>query len=133
MVPAYHLRINYYQAMSAEPSTRSNGVPPYAVKCVQADPAAMADGHLHVTSIETSDPDGGTTRWSLVQVIEAVRDGERFILREGDDGQAAELGPTVCPRCSVATLAPDPSASWLRLPICPEPGAAKPTLDAAPN
>jgi len=132
MVPAYHLRINYYQAMSAEASARSRGAPPYAVSCVQADPAAMADGHLHVTSIETSDPDGGTTRWSLVQVIEAVRDGEQFILREGE-GQAVELGATVCPRCSLATLALDPSASWLRLPICPEPVAAKPTLDAAPN
>lgn len=117
--------------MSAEPSTTPDKVPPYALRCVQADPAALADGHLHVTSIETSDPDGGTTRWSLVQVIEAVRDGERFILREGDDGQAAELGPTVCPRCSVATLALDPSAPWLRLPICPEPGAGKPASNPA--
>lgn len=115
--------------MNAEPSTRSGKVPPYELHCVQADPAALADGHLHVTAIETSDPDGGTTRWSLVQVIEAVRDGEQFILREGDAGQAAELGPTVCPRCSVATLALDPAASWLRLPICPEPDAVEPAVD----
>jgi hypothetical protein len=59
----------------------------------------MSEGHLHVTAVETSDPDGGTTRWSLVQVIEA-----------------AELTPTVCARCSVATLGVE--GDWQRLPIC---------------
>jgi hypothetical protein len=82
-------------------------VPPYSIRCIDLDPAARADGHLHVVAIETSDPDGGETRWSLVQVIEAVRDGERFILPQGDGGQPAELGPTVCPRCAMATLSFD--------------------------
>ena len=80
----------------------------------------MAEGHLHVTAVETTDPDGGATHWSLVQVIEAVRGGERFVLREDASAAPVELAPTVCPRCRMATLAVEPSGSWLRLPICPD-------------
>ena len=101
--------------MTANVSSEDHGVPPYTVHCVRADPGPMSEGHLHVTAVETSDPDGGTTRWSLVQVIEAVREGERFMLREGA-GEPAELTPTVCARCSVATLGVE--GDWQRLPIC---------------
>ena len=80
----------------------------------------MAEGHLHVTAVETSDPDGGVTHWSLVQVIEAMRGGERFVLRERTAADAVELHPTVCPRCQVATLAQGRSASILSLPVCPD-------------
>jgi hypothetical protein len=106
--------------MTARVSPSSDGVPPYAVRCVHADPRAMAEGHLHVTAVETSDPDGGVTQWSLVQVIEAVRAGDRFVLRDGTAADAVELGPTVCPRCQVATLAVGRSASLHRLPVCPD-------------
>ena len=84
----------------------------------------MAEGHLHVTAIQTVEPGGGMTRWSLVQVIEAVREGERFVLREATDPQGAALEPTVCPRCRMATLALEPSGSWLRLPVCPDSGSS---------
>jgi hypothetical protein len=78
----------------------------------------MAQGHLHVIAVETADPDGGTTRWSLVQAIEAVRGGDRFVLLEDGSAEPVELAPTVCPRCRLATMALDASASWERLPIC---------------
>lgn len=71
---------------------------------MRSDTAAEADGHDHVTGIETWDPDGGRTRWTLVQVIAAVRDGEAFQLGTGDDAKAMLLEPAVCPRCAVATL-----------------------------
>lgn len=116
MVPAQVRRINYYQvSMTVDRSLGSHAVPPYVVGCVHADARLMAEGHLHVTAVETIDPDGGTTRWSLVQVIEAVRAGERFTLREGA-GEPAEITPTVCPRCSVATVGVE--GAWQRLPIC---------------
>lgn len=89
--------------MNAMGTVVSRGVPPYSVDCVEVDASAEALGHHHVTAIGTTDPDGGQTRWTLVDVIAAVRDGERFIVA-GDGGQAAELGPTVCPRCHMSTL-----------------------------
>ena len=107
--------------MTVDRSSGSRAVPPYAVRCVHADPRSMAEGHLHVTALETSDPDGGSTRWSLVQVIEAVREGERFMLREGG-GEPAELSPTICARCSVATLGVE--GDWQRLPICSDTGGS---------
>ena len=85
-------------------SLNSDALPPYSVRCLDLDPVGQADGHRHVTAIETWDPDGGQTRWTLVQAIEAVRDGERFVTEGGADGQLVELAPTVCPQCAVATL-----------------------------
>lgn len=91
-------------------------LPAYKVVCLQTDTAAAADGHDHVTAVETWDPDGGRTQWTLVQVIAAVRDGEVFqAARTGRDGQAAVLEPAVCPRCPVATLLVD---AEVRPPAC---------------
>jgi hypothetical protein len=81
------------------------GVPPYVVLRVETDPAAATIGHHHVSGIDTVDPDGGETHWSLVQVVAAVRDGERFVSGGGEGGQAVSLEPTICPRCRLVTLA----------------------------
>ena len=93
--------------MEPEPVATHRGLPPYRVHCVQQD-ASGSDGHPHVSFIETRDPDGGQTRWSTVQVIVAMRGGERFLV--ADDGQGGEtlLEPAVCTRCSTVTLAVDP-------------------------
>ena len=100
----------------SSPTARGVGeLPAYKVVCLQTDTAAEADGHDHVTAIETWDPDGGRTHWTLVQVIAAVRDGEVFQARTGRDGQAAVLEPAVCPRCAVATLLVD---AEVRPPAC---------------
>ena len=79
-------------------------IPPYEVRRVETDPAAAAAGHHHVSGVDTVDPDGGETHWTLVQVVAAVRDGERFVMGGGRGGQAEDLEPTVCPRCRLVTL-----------------------------
>jgi hypothetical protein len=75
--------------------------PPYVVTCLEEDEAA-GEGHRHVTAIETRDPDGLQTRWSTVQVIAAVREGERFVV--GDAETRRSLEPGICPGCSSVTL-----------------------------
>jgi len=104
--------------MDTPSSGASEQLPPYSVRCIDLDPVAEADGHHHVTAIETWDPDGGEARWSLVQVIEAVRDGEQFMVTEGDGGQAVELAPSVCPRCSMATLSLEAEGPDVSLKPC---------------
>jgi hypothetical protein len=59
-------------------SIDAGSVPPYHVLCVETDDDA-GEGHNHVSVVDTRDPDGGQTRWTIGQVIAAVRDGERFI------------------------------------------------------
>lgn len=75
--------------------------PPYEVTCLEEDGDA-GTGHEHIVAIETRDPDGGQTRWSTVQVIAAVREGERFLVGEG--AAATSLEPAVCSACATATL-----------------------------
>ena len=80
--------------------------PPYVVTCLEVDREA-GEGHEHVAAIETRDPDGGQTRWTTVQVIAAVREGERFVVGDSDDAPTS-LEPAGCPRCSTATLKVSP-------------------------
>ncbi len=65
--------------MNAVEIARGNDLPPYTIRCVEMDPAAEADGHRYVIAVPTDDPDGGETRWTLVEVIAANRDDERFM------------------------------------------------------
>ena len=83
---------------------RRDVVPWYVVLSVEKDHAVEPSGHSHVIGLATRDPDGGETHWTLVQVIAAIRDGERFVVGEDPDDQAAAIEPTVCPRCPMATL-----------------------------
>lgn len=105
--------------MHAERPADSSRVPPYVVRCVTVDRVAETDDHQHVIGVETSDPDGGMTRWSLVEAIAAYRDGGRFIVGSGKGGRTAELGPSVCPRCRMATLSLDPADAGIELARCP--------------
>ncbi len=76
--------------------------PPYVVVRFENDPEAGV-GHDHVISIETRDPDGGTTSWQAVDVISALKEGERFVV-EGTDGVEGILEPALCPSCPLATV-----------------------------
>ena len=93
--------------MSA-PTSGGGELRAHEVVCLQTDPTAEADGHEHVSAIETWDPDRGRTRWTLVQVIAAVREGETFHAGSASGGQAGVIDPAVCPRCRFATLVVDP-------------------------
>jgi hypothetical protein len=91
----------------------------HVVRCIRIDLIAGTDDHQHVIGVETSDPDGRVTRWSLVEAIAAYRDGARFIVGSGEEEQTAELGPSVCPRCRMATLAVEPEDAAVELERCP--------------
>jgi hypothetical protein len=84
------------------PSVQGDVVPPYAVVLVQYED--LTDGHEHVSHVETLDPDGGQTRWTCVEVINAIRGGERFVVTIGGTATGATLEPAICPVCPLVTL-----------------------------
>lgn len=92
------------QGMVEERAGTRDSLPWYVVLSIEKDSTVEASGHSHVLGLATRDPDGGETHWTLVQVISAIRDGERFVVGEDPDDQAAAIEPTVCPRCPMATL-----------------------------
>jgi hypothetical protein len=77
-------------------------VPPYAVVLVQYED--LAEGHEHVSYVETLDPDGGLTRWTALELINAIRGGERFVVTIGGAATGAILEPAICPVCPLVTL-----------------------------
>ena len=93
--------INYYQMMANE-APEQRDLPPYAVVLVQYED--LADGHEHVSYVETLDPDGGQTRWTAVDLINAIRAGERFVVTIGGAATGAILEPAICPVCPLVTL-----------------------------
>ena len=62
-----------------------------------------------MTAVQTRDPDGVETRWRVVEVIAAIRDGERFVVGEDGRGVQTLLEPAICPRCPTITLMTDPA------------------------
>ena len=102
MVPASPLSINYYQITMPQPLSHESAVPPYAVVRIQRED--LADGHEHVDYVDTQDPDGGTTRWTAVQLIDAIRSGERFVMTIDGDAIGTTLEPAICPVCPFVTL-----------------------------
>lgn len=79
--------------------------PPYVVRCIDIEASGRADGHAHVTAVETHDPDGGETRWKADEAIAAIRGGDRFVIAEGEDpARVAVLEPGPCPACPSLTL-----------------------------
>jgi hypothetical protein len=95
--------------MNEPASVGADEVPPYEVGCLDIDRALEADGHRHVTFVETKDPDGGSTRWSCAQAVAAIEDGEMFVVAEDGRGMLTLLEPARCPACSTATLVTDPA------------------------
>jgi len=89
--------------MNERPLRPTDEAPPYVVARLDQDPDTP-DGHDHVTAVETRDPDGGSTQWRLVDVIAAMRDGERFVVDMVGHERASVLEPVVCPACPRATV-----------------------------
>lgn len=83
-------------------SGQGDELPPYSAVLVQYED--IPGGHEHVAYVETLDPDGGETRWTAVEVINAIRGGERFVVTIGGADSGAILQPTICPVCPLVTL-----------------------------
>lgn len=85
-----------------QPRTEGSVTPHYAVVLVQYDD--LNEGHEHVAYVDTLDPDGGQTRWRAVDLINAIRAGETFVVMIGGAVTGATLEPSICPVCPLITL-----------------------------
>ena len=83
--------------------------PPYVVTCLERD--ITNGGHGHVLAVETSDPDGGRTRWATVEVIKALMEGQSFVADEDAEPADAVLAPSTCARCGAVTLSVSPGGT----------------------
>jgi hypothetical protein len=90
------------------PARPSKQVPPYEVSRIGVAPAENQPDHDHVKYVETQDPDGGLTRWSMDQISAAIRSGERFatIVKTGR-GRESYVTIDPCPTCRLMTLQVD--------------------------
>ena len=99
------VRENQLLSIIVEQDTQPRGAtPPYEVLLIELDANAHAEGHEHVTVVDTSDACGCHARWTSVQVIAAIRDGAQFIVGADGDNRRAQLTPALCPVCPFATL-----------------------------
>jgi hypothetical protein len=113
MVLWFASEINYYQ-LPMEASVQHQA--PHEALCVEIREGAGERGHAHVTAVMTRDGGGPARRWSIVQLVEAMRAGERFGV--GESSGAATLRPAVCGRCPMLTIVSDPPDALARLPAC---------------
>ena len=104
------LRIKYHQTLMRDVQVELSDAPPYVVTCLERDDAAGV-GHDHVTAVETSDPDGGRTRWATVEVIKALLEGHSFVADEAGNHVDPGLAPSTCGRCGAVTLSVSPGGT----------------------
>ncbi len=97
--------------MTVRPAAENlDQAPPYEVLLITVDPALVADGHEHVVSVDTQDPDGGTTRWTPAEILTALGDGAEFVVADDGAGRRTRLAPSTCPICPTTTLGIRPAA-----------------------
>jgi hypothetical protein len=85
--------------------------PTHQVLCIGWDRGRAADDHEHVRFVDTRDPDGSETRWNWIDVVSAIRDGAEFVVAADPGVRRAVLEPTLCPKCSLATLDVHPTTA----------------------
>jgi hypothetical protein len=87
---------------------REKPLPPYEVTRIGLAAAETRPDHDHVKFVETQDPDGGSTRWSVEQISAAIRSGERFatIVKTGS-GRESYVTIDPCPNCDLMTVQVD--------------------------
>ena len=105
--------------MDASTALAGSGAEPNWVWCIETDGVAGPNGHRHVVAIEASGADERRSRWTIVQVIAAIRDGALFVVGGGGRAQAAVLEPSVCAVCQRATVVTDPPTALEMVPVCP--------------
>ena len=105
--------INYYQ-LPMEATVQHQR--PHVVLCVEIREGAGERGHAHVTAVVARSAGGPARRWSVVQLVEATRGGERFGI--GESGREATLRPAVCARCPMLTIVSEPPEALARVPDC---------------
>jgi hypothetical protein len=90
---------------------------PHEVLCVEIREGTGERGHAHVAAVVARSAAGTEARrWSVVQLVEAIRAGERFGV--GESGRVASLRPAVCGRCPMLTVVSEPPEALARLPAC---------------
>ena len=104
--------------MDALIASAGSGAEPNRVWCVETDGVSGPRPHEHVIALEASGADERRQRWTIVQVIAAIRDGELFVVGDGRRGQAAVLEPSVCPICHRATVVTHPAAALDSVTAC---------------
>lgn len=85
-----------------QPLLQGDGGLAHAVVMVQYED--LTEGHEHVSHVDTLETAGMQRRWSAVEVINAVRAGERFVVTIGGTPVSTRLEPAICPVCPLITL-----------------------------
>lgn len=104
--------------MDASTALAGSGAEPQRVWCVETDRVVGPPGHRHVVALEASGADERRYRWTIVQVIAAMRDGALFVVGGGGRGQAAVLEPSVCAVCHRATVVTHPPTALDAVLVC---------------
>jgi len=77
----------------------------YRIVCTTQVPASKPPAHQHIVEVGTgTDPAKANKRWSLAEVIAAMRRSDTFYTQGVNSGKVAEVDPYTCPYCSVTHI-----------------------------
>lgn len=83
----------------------------YRIVCTVQEPASAPPSHQHIVAVGTGDdPNKAENRWSLDEVLAAMKKGDTFYTKGINSGKTAEVEKYECSRCQRTYIRSTPDA-----------------------
>lgn len=71
----------------------------YRITCTEQEPVAAPVSHQHIVRVGTGSDDGWSRKWTVNEVLTAMREGDQFYTQGKTSGKVAQVEPYTCTRC----------------------------------
>ena len=94
----------------------------YRITCTEQEPVTLPVSHQHIVRVGTGSDAGWSRKWTVAEVLQAMRAADSFYTQGKVSGKVAQVEPYSCSRCqrtyirSAADSVPDNNLD--NLPRC---------------
>lgn len=71
----------------------------YRITCTEQEPVTAPVSHQHIVRVGTGSDAGWSRKWTVNEVLTAMRQGDQFYTQGKTSGKVAQVEPYTCARC----------------------------------
>jgi len=85
----------------------------YRIVCTEQEPADRPPDHAHIVAVGTgTDPAAANMRWTLEEVLRAMRSGDAFYTEGVESGRVAQVQEYECRSCRRTFIRSAPDCTY---------------------
>lgn len=84
----------------------------HRIVCTEQEPFSQPTTHAHIVSVGTGSSSGWDRRWTLDEVLAAMKRGDTFYTKGETSGREATVEPFECAKCRRTFIRSRPDAVW---------------------